>query len=116
MDPMMQLLMLHPDLDQFSFSDAMGARPLSSEDASSLASLLNEAFEDGAWTSEQVHEKLLNASDILQVYGVVEHGAVVATASARQDESSFPGQGYVHMVATGLAARGRGLGRAVTEA
>lgn len=114
---MTQLLMLHPNIAQFA-ADASesGVQTLTADHAVSLARLLNAAFEENSWTEKTAVEKLLAAADILGVVGVVEDGTVVATASARIDPANFPGQGYVHMVASGLSARGKGYGRSATEA
>lgn len=111
----MQLLMLHPDVTEFASVDA-SVQPLSSSDAGSLGALLNAAFEEETWSAEKVRADLIEASDIAEVFGVIEDGKVVATASARVNQADFPGQGYVHMVASGVEARGRGLGRSVTAA
>lgn len=112
---MQQLLMLHPDLSRFSTEIQPDVGLMGDQHASGLGKLLNEAFGETSWTAEKVRRDLIEAPDILGVFGVVDGTDVIATASARVDAARFPGQGYLHMVATGAAARGQGLGRRVTE-
>ncbi len=85
-------------------------------DLASLATLLQEAFEDSEWTPEYVEKTLTHAPDVKAVYVIETAGQVVATASARLLLEAFPHSGYLHWMAVSPNHRGKGLGYLISDA
>lgn len=85
-----------------------------------LAHLLAEAFADATWTPERVDSELLANDEVPRTWLVVSEadpdGPVLATASELLTPAKYGDAGCVHWVASGLAARGQGLGPLVTTA
>lgn len=117
-DPAPQLLMRRPDLDHLPTAhppDGVRLRSRTPDDLHALAALLHAAFDDPLWTPARVDAVLVRDDSVRQTL-VAEgrDGALLATASVRVDPVNYPGDGYVHWVATDPRARGRGLGRLLT--
>lgn len=86
-----------------------------SSDEAQLATLLSDAF-GMPWSPAGVAENLTRCASVDAVFVIEKNGGLLATASARLDPVSFPGEGYVHWVGTARPARNQGLGRAVIVA
>lgn len=113
-----QLFMAHPGPlpEQMPQPGALGRlREAGPADASALAALLDEAFEED-WDPARVERELTGAADVARTWVVESDGALVATASERLLPQDYPGAGYLHWVAASSAARGRGLGGTVVRA
>lgn len=87
-------------------------RPLKREDEPQLASLLSLVFEE-AWDERRVASTLTRAADVRAVYGIVQHGELVATASSQVRPERDPAAGFIHWVATHPGHRSRGLAAAL---
>lgn len=113
---MSQIAMLLPVRPRAETSaGALRFRRADERDDEAIASLLDVAFADPAWTTERAHSDLTGAEDVLAVYVLERDGRLVATASARHEQKRFPGLGYVHWVGVAPSERGRGFGRDAVE-
>jgi ribosomal protein S18 acetylase RimI-like enzyme len=117
---MSHLMMRRPDLENLpavpELPEGYLLRPYRETDLDSLATLLQEAFDDPQWTPERVRETLAESPEVKAVFVIEFGGAIVATASARVLPDLFPGSGYLHWVAVSPAHRGKHLGYAITLA
>lgn len=109
---MTQLRMRHyGPLSGFVFAD--GVEIASNGDATSLAALMTEAF-DELWTAARVDEELLCAEEVRRTWCIRDRNRIMATASELYPRST-PGSAIVHYVAVAVSARGRRLGELITR-
>ena len=86
------------------------------EDATPLAALLGGAFPDKPWDTERAQQTFFRDPTVHTTFVATSAaGELLATATARVDPVNYPGEGYVHWVATHPAAQGRGLGRLLMQ-
>jgi len=94
--------------------EGAAVRPATPADRPALARLLTEAFDDATWDEERVDRELLANADVPRTWVVASADEATSSLLATASELVLPGKygdaGCVHWVATGLAARGRGLG------
>ncbi|MBC8137795.1 MAG: GNAT family N-acetyltransferase [Fibrella sp.] len=82
-----------------------------------IARVLGESFPEMTWFGERVDSTFIGDTSCHTTF-YIEHvpsGAVVATATAREDPS-FPDAGYLHWVGVSPAHRGKRLGNLVSLA
>ena len=82
------------------------------EQAVELGDLLTLAF-DETWDAERTNKELLQAPDVHAVYGVMQQGKMVATASSQIRAHRSLTSGYVHWVGTHPDYRGKRLAYAL---
>lgn len=92
--------------------EAYTLRELGREDEPQLADLFGLAFAE-AWDQQRVASELTRAAEVKAVYGIVQDGALVATASSQSRLERDPAAGFVHWVATHPEHRSRGLAGAL---
>jgi mycothiol synthase len=100
-----------------SVPSGLALRTATPDDLPALARLLSAAFPEVEWTEERTRERLFDDATVQKIF-VVEapDQALIATASARLDEKTHSGAGYLHWVGANPAHTGRGLGKLVTLA
>ncbi len=91
-------------------------REYQNSDAEPLAAMMQRAFPEMKWTTQQVSDWLVTPAEVEKTYVIEQDGAVVATASCLFNFEKFPGTGYVHWVGADPAHAGKKLGLLVTEA
>ena len=113
---MRQLLMKRARLDDLPEAPRLPAgcslRACRESDLPSLANLLRLAFDDESWDVDRVRRDLFDAPDVVTIHIVVCGKDVLATASSRRT-ADYPGDGYLHWVASHPQHRGQGLGRII---
>lgn len=110
-----QLFMRLPRLSaEHAAGDELSERA-TPDDAARIATLLSAAY-DEEWDAARVLQELGPSEGVDASYVVREGDVVVAVASSRHLEQTFPGVGYLHYVAADSVTSGRGLGGVVTRA
>ncbi|MDR3710546.1 MAG: GNAT family N-acetyltransferase [Capsulimonadaceae bacterium] len=112
---LMHLAPIDRALDTVALPPGCALRICGHGDADGLARVLSEAFGDASWNPARVRSALLDAPDVLTTYAI-RCPEIVATASVRYMPDRFPGEGYLHWVATSPAFRGQRLAEAVSVA
>ena len=98
-------------LPAFDAAAPIRVRVAAAPDADSLAAVLAGAFPDKDWNSDRAVRTFFDDPTVHTTFLACDtHGKPVATATARVDTVNFPGEGYVHWVATHPDSQRQGLG------
>ncbi|GAB4456712.1 MAG: hypothetical protein OHK0029_15170 [Armatimonadaceae bacterium] len=116
-----QLVLRRPDLrdlpdPQSLLPEGYHLRTRQESDLPRLTALMVRAYPEIEWNEQKVADALIGDQSVKKTFIIEQNGTLIATASARWQPERYPGEGYVHWVASDPEHRGKRLGYIATLA